>query len=76
MIINENGTFIDGTLRISKTRIQDLHIDHNSSIDFTFSVPQDTPNCGGLTLFGENFGDYSQAIRVKAYYDDTKNAAD
>ena len=62
LIINENGTFIDGT--------------HNSSIDFTFSVPQDTPNCGGLTLFGENFGDYSQAIRVKAYYDDTKNAAD
>lgn len=74
LIINANGTFIDGTMRISKTTIQDLHIDHNSSIDFTFSVPQDTPNCGGLTLFGAHFGDYSQAIRVKAYYDNS-NAA-
>lgn len=71
LIINENGTFIDGTLRVSRTTIQDLHIDHNSSIDFTLSVPQDTANCGGLTLFGDNFGDYSQAIRVKAYYDDS-----
>lgn len=75
LIINENGTFIDGTLRISKTTIQDLHIDHNSSIDFTFSVPQDTANCGGLTLFGDNFGDYSQAIRIKAYYDDSDDKA-
>lgn len=71
LIINESGTFIDGTLRISKTNIRDLHIDHSSTISFTFSVPQDTANCGGLTLFGENFGDYSQAIRVKAYYEDT-----
>lgn len=75
LIVNENGTFIDGTLRISKTGIQDLHIDHNSSIDFTFSVPQDTPNCGGLTLFGENFGDYSQAIRVKVYYGNSNGEA-
>lgn len=71
LIINGNGTFIDGTLRVSKTTIHDLHIDHNSSIDFTLSVPQDTANCGGLTLFGNNFGDYSQAIRVKTYYDDS-----
>ena len=75
LIINESGTFIDGTLRLSKTTIQDLHIDHNSSIDFTLSVPQDTANCGGLTLFGDNFGDYSQAIRVKAYYDDSADKA-
>ena len=75
LIINENGTFIDGTMRISKTKIQDLHIDHNSSICFTFSVPQDTANCGGLTLFGEKFGDYSQAIRVKAYYDSSNTTA-
>lgn len=70
LIINSDGTFIDGTFRISKTTIQDLHLDHNSSIEFTFSVPKDTANCGGLTLFGESFGDYSQAIRVKAYYND------
>lgn len=72
LIINREGTFIDGTNRISKTSLQDLGLDHNSSIDLTFSVPKDTANCGGLTLFGEHFGDYNQAIRVKAYYTNAK----
>ena len=69
LIINSEGTFIDGTHKISKTKIEDLHIDYNSSIYFTLSVPKDTANCGGITLFGEDFGDYKQNIRVKLYYD-------
>ncbi len=72
LIVNSEGTFIDGTHRISRTTIQDLHLDYNSSIDLTFSVPRDTANCGGLTLFGGDFGDYKQDIRVKAYYDNPK----
>lgn len=72
LIINSEGTFIDGTHKISKTTIADLQIDYNSNIDLKFSVPKDTPNCGGMTLFGENFGDYNQNIKVKAYYDDTR----
>lgn len=69
LIINSEGTFIDGTHRISKTTIEDLHIDYNSSITLTFSVPKDTANCGGMTLFGENFGDYNQNIKIKVFYD-------
>lgn len=69
LIINSEGTFIDGTHKISKTKISDLRIDYNSSINFTLSVPKDTANCGGMTLFGEDFGDYKQNIRVKMYYD-------
>ncbi|MCM1264153.1 MAG: metalloregulator ArsR/SmtB family transcription factor [Butyrivibrio sp.] len=70
LIINKDGTFIDGTLnQISDTTIMDLNIDYNSSIDFKFSVPKDTANCGGMTLFGKGFGDYSQNITVKAYYE-------
>ena len=68
LIINSEGTFIDGTHRISHKTITDLEIDYNSSINFTLSVPKDTANCGGMTLFGEEFGDYNQNIRVKAYY--------
>ena len=71
LIIDEKGTFIDGpNNRISETTINDLNIDYNSSIAFKFSVPRDTANCGGMTLFGEDFGDYSQNILVKAYYED------
>ncbi|MCM1188708.1 MAG: metalloregulator ArsR/SmtB family transcription factor [bacterium] len=74
LIVNSEGTFIDGTHRISRTKLSDLRIDYNSSINLTFAVPKDTANCGGLTLFGENFGDYKQNITVEAYYDDRKNA--
>lgn len=72
LIINGEGTFIDGTHRISKTTIADLHIDYNSTINLTFSVPKDTANCGGMTLFGDEFGDYNQNIRIKAYYENPK----
>ncbi|MBP3609011.1 MAG: helix-turn-helix domain-containing protein [Lachnospiraceae bacterium] len=73
LIINKDGTYIDGTHKISKHTIHDLNIDYNSSIEFKLSVPKDTANCGGLTLFGQYFGDYSQDICVKAYYEDGTN---
>ena len=74
LIINSAGTFMDGSLKLSNITIDDLGIDYNSNIDLTFAVPKDTPNCGGLTLFGENFGDYSQNIRMKLYYEDSDTA--
>lgn len=70
LIINNEGCFIDGTKRLSDATIQDLNIDYNSYITLRFEVPKDTANCGGCTLFGEDFGDHNQAIRIKAYYDE------
>ncbi len=72
IIINNAGTFMDGTMKLSGVTIQDLALDYNSDINFTFSVPEDTANCGGMTLFGESFGDYSQNIQVKLYYTEAK----
>ncbi len=72
LIINGDGCFMDGNHKISATTIQDLHIDYTSYITFRFEVPRDTANCGGCTLFGEEFGDHNQAIRIKAYYDEEK----
>ncbi len=69
LIVNDEGTFIDGTHQISEVTLRDLNIDYNSSIDLKFSVPKDTANCGGMTLFGSDFGDYSQNIVIKAYYE-------
>ncbi len=69
LIINEKGTFMDGGQRLSDITIQDLHLDYNSNISFRIEVPKNTANCGGCTLFGEAFGDYNQAIRVKAFYE-------
>ncbi len=71
IVINDAGTFMDGTYRMSNLTVDQLGIDYNSNINLTFSVPKDTANCGGLTLFGESFGDYSQNIQVKLYYEDS-----
>lgn len=73
LIINSDGCFIDGTNKISSTTIQDLHINYNSYITFRIEAPRDTANAGGCTLFGEEFGDHNQAIRIKAYYEDEAN---
>ncbi|MBO7564083.1 MAG: winged helix-turn-helix transcriptional regulator [Clostridiales bacterium] len=75
LVINHKGTFIDGTHQIGKTTLKDLNIDYNSTIDLTFSVPKDTANCGGMTLFGEDFGDYSQDIQMKLFYVNQRTVA-
>ncbi len=72
LIINNEGTFIDGTNKISKVGINDLDINYNSYIKFRIEVPKDTKNPGGCTLFGESFGDYNQAIKIKTYYEEEK----
>lgn len=71
--INGNGTFIDSGVKISDVTINDLNIDYLSTISFKFSAPADTKNSGGLTIFGKNFGDYNQSIKVQSFYETTSN---
>lgn len=68
LVINDEGTFMDGGQKLSDITVHDLHIDYNSLISFRIEVPRATTNCGGCTLFGETFGDYNQAIRIKTFY--------
>lgn len=69
LAIRTDGTYIDGGQKLSDISIDDLQLDYNSLISFRIEVPRDTANCGGCTLFGEQFGDYNQGIRVKAFYE-------
>lgn len=69
LIINREGTFMDGGQKLSEITIDSLSLNYNSLITFRIEVPRDTANCGGCTLFGEQFGDYNQAIRVRAFYE-------
>lgn len=69
LIINEEGTLMDGGQKLSAVTINDLNLDYNSLLTFRIEVPENTANCGGCTLFGEQFGDYNQAIRLKAFYE-------
>lgn len=68
LTINKEGTYMDEGQKLSDVTIDDLQISYNSLISFRIEVPKNTANCGGCTLFGEEFGDYNQAIRVQAFY--------
>lgn len=65
--INKKGTFVDG-LRISDMTTDRLGLDYKSVIRFRFGVPKDAKNVGGLTIFGEKFGNYNQAIHARIAY--------
>ncbi|MDL2301442.1 winged helix-turn-helix transcriptional regulator [Lachnospiraceae bacterium OttesenSCG-928-D06] len=68
LTLNQEGTFMDGSLKLSNVTINDLMLDYNSLLTFRIEVPRDTTNCGGCTLFGEAFGDYNQSLQIKVFY--------
>ena len=67
LVVNEKGTFMDG-LKISDVTLDGLHLDYRSSIRFRMEVREDGGRAGGLTLFGDGFGNYGQGIKVRIRY--------
>jgi len=66
-MINNDGTFIDG-LKISDVSLKDLDLDFRSPIKFKLAVPDNAKHVGGLTIYGRNFGNYNQDIKVRINY--------
>lgn len=67
IVINKKGTFVDG-LKISDVTIKEFNLDYKSPIRFKFLIAEDARNVGGITLFGSNFGNYNQDIKVRISY--------
>ncbi|NCB94777.1 MAG: winged helix-turn-helix transcriptional regulator [Clostridia bacterium] len=67
IVINKKGTFVDG-LKISDINIKQFNLDYKSAIRFKFQIAEDAKNVGGLTIFGSNFGNYNQDIKVRINY--------
>lgn len=65
LTVNDFGTFIDG-LKISDASLLDLNLNYKSDMLFRISLPENS--VGGLTLFGKDFGNYSQGIHVRVLY--------
>lgn len=61
--VNPQGSFLDGT-QISATTIHDLNIVFSQDIHFRIASLETSTNCGGVTLFGKQFGNYAQDIIV------------
>lgn len=67
LVINKKGTFVDG-MKVSDVNIKQFNFDYKATIRFKFLIPEDAANVGGLTIFGSNFGNYNQDIKVRIAY--------
>lgn len=67
IVINKKGTFVDG-LKISDVTINEFNLDYKSTVRFKFEIEEDAKNVGGITIFGSEFGNYNQDIKVRVAY--------
>ncbi|NLO85716.1 MAG: winged helix-turn-helix transcriptional regulator [Clostridiales bacterium] len=67
LVVNQSGTFIDG-LRISEVTAADLNLCHQGELKLRFAVDEQSGHVGGLTLFGQGFGNYNQEISAQIHY--------
>lgn len=67
IVINKKGTFVDG-LKISDVTINQFNLDYKSTVRFKFEIEEDAKNIGGITIFGSEFGNYNQDIKVRIAY--------
>ncbi|MDR0400932.1 MAG: helix-turn-helix domain-containing protein [Treponema sp.] len=63
--INEAGSFGDG-IKCSDLGLAELLIPGREFISFKIGVKEDADYAGGINLFGEHFGNYSQNIEMAA----------
>lgn len=67
IVINKKGMFVDG-LKISDVTINEFNLDYKSTVRFKFEIEEDAKNVGGITIFGSEFGNYNQDIKVRIAY--------
>ena len=67
IVINKKGMFVDG-LKISNVTINEFNLDYKSTVRFKFEIEEDAKNVGGITIFGSEFGNYNQDIKVRIAY--------
>ncbi|WP_261302737.1 ArsR/SmtB family transcription factor [Paenibacillus andongensis] len=63
--VTEQGTFLDGQ-RLSAVSIKDLPMSRNEWT-LRLEVPSHAAHVGGLTLYGEGFGNYNRDILFRTY---------
>lgn len=67
VLINEFGTYIDG-VKVSDLSFMDYKVLENNFISLKIGVKKEAKYVGGLNLFGEKFGDFSQDINMRISY--------
>lgn len=65
--VDNKGTFLDESL-ISGVTLEQLKINEDYFISVKIGIKEDAKNVGGVSLFGEHFGDYPQNINMRIDY--------
>ena len=65
--INNTGVYLDG-IKLSSTPLSEFLKEDNDALLFKIECPADTHNPGGINIFGKNFGNFDQNIKVKCHY--------
>lgn len=63
--VDRQGVYIDNEFIHNQITFDDLHLFDKNNVSLTVEVKDDAKHCGGLTLFGKNFGDFNQTILMK-----------
>ncbi len=66
--ITELDTGLDGQ-KLSDMTLKDLKLNENQLLTFRIAVEDNAEHIGGLTLFGEHFGNHEQNIKFDMYYE-------
>ena len=67
LVVDRNGTFIDG-VRLSDVTTDALALTGRSVLRLRLAVPETAAHVGGLTIYGQRFGNYPQDIDVRLTY--------
>lgn len=65
--VQKTDSGIDGD-HMSDVTLEDLHLTDSSTIKFAIGIDQESAHQGGLTIFGRDFGNYTQDIKFSSYY--------
>lgn len=65
--INNADTGIDGEW-LSDVRLADLNLEDSQFITLRIGIEKDARNKGGITIFGEDFGNHPQNILLSLFY--------
>lgn len=60
--VNKKGVYVNHVLVNPKITINDLKIHDYKYIKLTIRIKDDAVHKGGINIFGQNFGDYNQAL--------------
>lgn len=68
--INNTGVYLDG-IKLNTICLNDIISKNKDKMFLKINVPDNTEYPGGINIFGKNFGNFNQDIKIKCYYSST-----